>query len=130
MMNKVRSMNRFLNSFSGGFLSGFLRQLTMLFLFAFFTNASVYAANAYGEKPTDRVDEVDVRSVKVTGDRTGIVKDVYCFGCDFNIVNITKNTKATRGGVPVDILEIREAVNVVVGVAFDPKTREVLRIDW
>ena len=122
MMNKVRFMSRISN--------GFLKQLTMLFLLAFFTNASVYAANAYGEKPTDRVDEVDVRSVKVAGDRTGIVKDISCFGCDFNIVNITKNTKATRGGAPVDILEIRDAVNVVVGVAFDPKTREVLRIDW
>ena len=100
-----------------------INQLLMLLLF-------VLASSAYAEKPEHRVDEVDVRSVKISNDRTGIVKDVSCYGCDFNIVKITKDSKATRKGEAVDILEVRKLSDSAVMVSFDPKTREVLYLRW
>ncbi len=100
-----------------------INQLLILLLF-------VFASNAYAEKPKYRVDEVDVKDIKISNDRTGIVKDVACYGCNFKIVNITKNTKAEREGVAVDILEVKKLSDGVVGVAFDPKTREVLYLSW
>ena len=110
-----------------------IKKLTVLFLLAFLANAytaSSYAGKYVGQKSKYSVDEVDVRSVKLSKDRTGIVRDISCFGCDFNIVNITKNTRATRAGIKVDILEVIDARDVVVGVAFDAKTREVVHISW
>lgn len=100
-----------------------INQLLILLLF-------VFASNAYAEKPKYRVDEVHVKNIKLSSDRTGIVKDVSCFGCNFNIVKITKSTTATRKGVAVDILEVRKFADKVIGVAFDPKTREVLYLSW
>ena len=87
-------------------------------------------ANAYAEAPNFRVDEVDVKNVKIANDRTGIVKDVYCYDCDFSLAKITKKTKATRKSVAVDILEVRKLTDSAVAIRFDPKTREVLSINW
>lgn len=100
-----------------------INQLLILLLFA-------YGANAYAEKPKHRVNEVDVKSIKLSDDRTGVVKDIACFGCDFNMVKITKDTRAAVKGVPVDILEVKKLSDKVVMVAFDPKTREVLYLRW
>lgn len=90
----------------------------------------VCGSNAFAEKPKYRVNEVDVRSIKLADDRTGIVKDIACFGCKFNMVKITKDTKATVKGKPVDILEVKKLSDKVVMVAFDPNTREVLYLRW
>ena len=100
-----------------------LNRMVIFLLFAFM-------ANAYAEAPSFRVDEVDVKNVKIANDRTGIVKDVYCYDCDFSMVRITKKTTATRNSVAVDILEVRKLSDSAVAVSFDPKTREVLSINW
>ena len=100
-----------------------ISQLLIVMLFA-------YGANAFAEKPKYRVNEVHVTSINLANDRTGIVKDVACFGCDFKMVKITEDTKATVQGVPVDILEVKKLSDKVVMVAFDPKTREVLYLRW
>ena len=84
----------------------------IMFLFLAFS-ANTFAANTYGEKPKYRVDEVDVRSIKLADDRTGIIKDVSCYGCNFHMVKITKKTKATSKGKPVDILEVKNALDAV-----------------
>lgn len=89
-----------------------------------------FMSNVYAERPDFRVDEVDVKDVKIANDRTGIVKDVYCYDCDFSMVKITKKTTATRNGVAVDILEVRKLSDSAVAIRFDPKTREVLSINW
>lgn len=104
-------------------ISKVINQLLILVLF-------VFASSVYAEKPKYRVDEVDVKDIKLSKDRTGIVSDVSCYGCDFNIVKITKNTTAERKGVVVDILEVKKLSDKVVGVAFDPKTREVIYLSW
>ena len=105
------------------------KKLTVLCLLVF--SAQVYAANSYVEKPKFRVDEVELKSIKLANDRTGIIKDVSCYGCNFNMVKITENTKATSKGLPVDILDLKSlSRDTVLGVAFDPITREVRSIDW
>ena len=100
-----------------------IKQLFVLFVF-------VFGANAYAETAKYYIDEVDVKDIKISRDRTGIVKGISCYGCDFNIVKITKNTKATSKGVAVDILEVKKLSDKAVGVAFDPKTREVIYLGW
>ena len=100
-----------------------INQLLILLLF-------VFASNAYAEKSKYYIDEVDVKDIKISKDRTGIVKGISCYGCGFNIVKITKNTKATSKGVAVDILEVKKLSDKAVGVAFDPKTREVIYLGW
>lgn len=106
----------------------FTKRLIMFLFLAF--SANTFAANTYGEKPKYRVDEVEVKSIKLAADRTGIIKDVSCYGCNFHMVKITEKTKATSKGLPIDILEVRKLKDVVVGISFDPITREVLSIDW
>lgn len=69
-------------------------------------------------------------SIKLSNDRTGIVKNVMCTGCDFKIVNITPKTKAYRNGVEVDLLEAKRQAGKPALVSFNPKTREVQTIRW
>ncbi|NOQ90160.1 MAG: hypothetical protein GQ549_04365 [Gammaproteobacteria bacterium] len=100
-----------------------LSRIVMLLLFVSMTNV-------YAERPDFRVDEVAVENVKIANDRTGIIKDVYCYDCDFSMVKITKKTTATRNSVAVDILEVKKLSDIAVAIRFDPKTREVLSINW
>lgn len=101
-----------------------LNRVVMIFLLA---TTSI----AYAEKPNFRVDEVDVKNVKIANDRTGIIRNVYCYGCDFTMVKVTKKTTATRDSKAVDILEVKKlSSQAMVAIAFDPKTREVLSINW
>ena len=107
MMNIVKNLNR----------------MVMVLLLA-------TTSNAYAEKPGFRIDEIDVKNVRIAKDRTGIIRNVHCYGCDFTMVKITKKTTATRDSKAVDILEVRKLSNQAVAVAFDPKTRDVLSINW
>lgn len=69
-------------------------------------------------------------SIKLSNDRTGIIKKVMCTGCDFNMVNITPKTKAYRNGVEVDLLEAKMQAGKPALVSFNPETREVQAIRW
>ena len=69
-------------------------------------------------------------SIKLSNDRTGIIKNVMCTGCDFKIVNITSKTKAYRNGVEVDLLEAKMQAGKPALVSFNPETREVQAIRW
>ena len=69
-------------------------------------------------------------SIKLSNDRTGIIKNVMCTGCDFKNVNITPATKAYRNGVEVDLLEAKMQAGKPALVSFNPETREVQTIRW
>lgn len=69
-------------------------------------------------------------SIKLSNDRTGIIKDVRCTGCDFTMVTITPKTKAYRDGVEVDLLEAKMQAGKQALVSFNPDTREVQTIRW
>ena len=69
-------------------------------------------------------------SIKLSNDRTGIIKNVMCTGCKFKNVNITSKTKAYRNGVEVDLLEARMQAGKPALVSFNPETREVQTIRW
>ncbi len=69
-------------------------------------------------------------SIKLSNDRTGIIKNVMCTGCDFKNVNITPETKAYRNGIEVDLLEAKMQAGKPALVSFNPETREVQTIRW
>lgn len=69
-------------------------------------------------------------SIKLSNDRTGIIKDVMCTGCNFKTVNITPKTRAYRNGVEVDLLEAKMQAGKPALVSFNPETREVQTIRW
>ena len=74
--------------------------------------------------------EANPLSIKLSNDGTGVVQNIYCWRCDYKIVNITANTKAYENGVQVPILEARKRNGKSALVAFDPYTREVQTIRW
>ena len=69
-------------------------------------------------------------SIKLSNDRTGIIKNVICTGCDFKNVIITPETKAYRNGIEVDLLEAKMQAGKPALVSFNPNTREVQTIRW
>ena len=69
-------------------------------------------------------------SIKLSNDRTGIIKGVSCMGCNFSNVKITSKTKAYKNGVEVDLLEAKMQAGKQALVSFNPETREVQTIRW
>jgi len=69
-------------------------------------------------------------SIKLSNDRTGIIKNVFCLGCDYKTVNILPTTKAYKNGVEVDLLEAKMRAGKPALVSFNPETREVQTIRW
>ena len=100
-----------------------IKQLFMVLLLAL-------SLNAYAEVAPFSVHETSKLKIKLSDDGTGIVQDVWCRGCDFKIVKITKNSKATVNGKQVDIFEARSRAGKSAMVSFDPNTREVQFIRW
>ena len=88
------------------------------------------ALNVHAEDGLFRVVETISSEIVLSNDGTGIVKNIYCTGCDFNMVKITENSKATRRGIAVDIVEVKKLTRALVMVSFNPKTREVQYIRW
>lgn len=93
-------------------------------------SVSMTVFNVNAEQAKYIVFEALPLNIKLADDGTGIVKNIKCKGCDFNIVKITENTKATKRGVEVNILEARKRAGDSAMVSFDPKTQEVLYIRW
>ncbi|MDT8281979.1 MAG: hypothetical protein RQ982_04115 [Gammaproteobacteria bacterium] len=88
------------------------------------------SVNSYAEEKPFEVVETTGAEIRLANDGTGIVKDIHCQGCDFNIVKITKNSKASNKGIEVNILDVRELNDVLVMVSFNPVTQEVQYIRW
>jgi len=68
--------------------------------------------------------------IKLSKDGTGIIQDVVCTGCNFKFVKITRDTKAYKDGVEVNLLEARSQTGRPALVSFNPETREVQAIRW
>lgn len=96
--------------------------LTLLFL--------LFSLNVFAEEAPFRVVEEFNLQIKLSNDGTGIVKDIQCYGCDFNFVRITSNSKATANGIKVNILEARKRAGKTAMVSFNPVTQEVQYIRW
>ena len=98
------------------------RLLTLLLL--------VFSLSVFAETAPFKVVEIGSLSIKLAKDGTGIVKGIKCYGCDFNFVRITRNSKASIQGVEVNILEARKRAGKACMVSFDPETQEVQYIRW
>ena len=97
----------------------------LLCLFALLVSVSAGAE----EKPFVVI-ETEPQHIRLADDGTGIVKNIYCDGCDFKIIKVTPASKATRQGVEVNVLEVRGLKDIVVMVSFNPETQEVQYIRW
>ena len=86
--------------------------------------------NAVGEEKPFVVIETEPQHIRLADDGTGIVKNVFCAGCDFKVVKVTPASKATEQGVEVNILDVRRLKDRVVMVSFNPETQEVQYIRW
>ena len=86
--------------------------------------------NVSAEEAPFVVIETEPNNIRLADDGTGIVKNIFCSGCDFKIVKVTPASKATRQGVEVNMLEVRGLKDVVVMVSFNPETQEVQYIRW
>lgn len=100
-----------------------LNRLVLSFIFMFSFNVSA-------EVDPFKVIETMSSKIRLSKDGTGIVKDVHCYGCDFNMLKITTASKASKGDDDVSIFEVRGLKDVMVTVSFDPNTREVQYIRW
>ena len=97
---------------------------------ALMTMWMMFANVALAEEHSTFAFEVGSLSIKLSKDRTGIVQKFVCAKCDFNIVNITAETKAYANGVEVDLLRARSRAGKMATVIFYPDTREVQKITW
>ena len=97
----------------------------LLFLFVLLMSVGVSAE----ERPFVVI-ETEPQNIRLADDGTGIVKNIFCAGCDFKIVKVTPASRATRQGVEVNILEVRGLKDIVVMVSFNPETQEVQYIRW
>ena len=86
--------------------------------------------SAWAEEKPFIVIETESHNVRISDDGTGIVKNIECAVCDFKLVNVTANTRATRQGNEVSILDVKGLRETIVMVSFNPQTREVQYIRW
>ncbi len=90
----------------------------------------LFSLNVYAEQEPFSVIETASLKIKLSDDGTGIVQNIKCKGCDFNVVKITANSKASIQGVAVNIFEARKRAGKPAMVSFTPETREVQYIRW
>ena len=69
-------------------------------------------------------------NIKLSNDRTGIIKNVVCAECDFNLAIITPATRAFVKGEEVDLLNARSRANKPATAIIYLDTREVRKITW
>ena len=106
-------------SFNKKIINRFLMLLLMFF-----------SLSSFAEEMPFRVIETESLSIKLSNDGTGIVQGIRCDGCDFKFVRITKNSKASKDGVEVSIMQARGQAGKFVMVSFNPETQEVQYIRW
>ena len=86
--------------------------------------------NVTAETAPFRVFETHSLDIKLAKDGTGIVRGIRCNGCDFSMVKITPDSRASIKGVEVNILRARERAGKPCMVSFNPVTQEVQYIRW
>ena len=101
--------------------------LMLLFLLASF---NVYAKSIPAEPVPYVIAEVGKLKIILSEDGTGIVKDIPCPSCDANYLKITKNSRAAKNGVEVDIQEVKKRAGKSIGISFNPQKREVQYFRW
>jgi len=74
--------------------------------------------------------EIGALNIKQSNDGTGIIKDIRCEDCDFQIVKITLDTKVIVNGNEVHLLRARERAGQDAYIEFDKETAEVKHIYW
>jgi len=74
--------------------------------------------------------EIGELTIKQSNDGSGIIKEVTCPGCDYQIVKITADTEVIVNGIKVDVLRARERAGKDVYIKFDKSTAEVKYIYW
>jgi hypothetical protein len=89
-----------------------------------------FSMNVFAEEMPFVAFETEALNLVVNNDATGIVRDVWCEGCDFKIVKITRKSKATIDGKEVSIFAAKRRAGKRAMVSFNPKTREVQYIRW
>ena len=74
--------------------------------------------------------EISELKIKQSNDGTGIIKDIRCGECGFQIVTITPDTKVIVNGEETDLLRARERAGQQAYIEFDKDTAEVKHIYW
>ena len=74
--------------------------------------------------------EIGELKIRQSNDGTGIIKNVTCLGCDYQLVKITAGTKVIVNGQEVDLLRARERAGKNAYIEFDRDTAVVKHIYW
>jgi hypothetical protein len=74
--------------------------------------------------------EIGELKIKQTSDGSGIIKEVTCGDCDYQLVKITADTEVFVNGMKVNLLRARERAGQDAYIEFDKETAEVKRIYW
>ena len=86
--------------------------------------------SVFAEESPYKTYETNSLRIKLSSDGTGIVQGIQCYGCDYSIVKITRNSRFTDKGQEVGIVEAQERSGKPAMVSFTPSTREVQYIRW
>jgi len=74
--------------------------------------------------------EISNLKIKQTNDGSGIIKEIACGDCGYQIVKITADTEVFVNGVKVNLLRARERAGQDAFIEFDRDTAEVKYIHW
>ena len=74
--------------------------------------------------------EISDLKIKQTNDGSGIIKEIACGDCGYQIVKITADTEVFVNGVKVNLLRARERAGQDAFIEFDRETAEVKYIHW
>ena len=74
--------------------------------------------------------EISDLKIKQTNDGSGIIKEISCGDCGYQIVKITADTKVIVNDMEVDLLRARERAGQDAYIEFDKETAEVKYIYW
>ena len=74
--------------------------------------------------------EISDLKIKQSNDGTGIIKDIRCGECGFQIATITADTKVIVNGEETDLLRARERAGQDAYIEYDLETAEVKHIYW
>ena len=74
--------------------------------------------------------EISDLKIKQSNDGSGIIKEIACGDCGYQIVKITSDTEVFVNGVKVNLLRARERAGQDAFIEFDRETAEVKYIHW
>ena len=74
--------------------------------------------------------EISDLKIKQSNDGSGIIREIACGDCGYQIVKITSATKVIVNGVGVNLLRARERAGQEAYIEFDRETAEVKYIYW